>query len=661
MQYRPDIDGLRAAAVIPVLLYHAEITTFSGGYVGVDVFFVISGYLITSLILEEQRNDGFSILRFYQRRMRRIFPALFAMLIFCLAVGFLLFMPADFRRLGATVAATTLFASNLLFARHGGYFDSGMDLKPLLHTWSLGVEEQYYIAFPLFMAVMFLFPRRALFGTLVTLVALSFVWSLVHLAYDPVRAFFLPFGRAWELLLGTLIAMRAQSSMASPRWMAEAFAALGLGAILWSVVSYPADASFPGVKALVPCLGAALVIGSGIEHRTIVARLLSLRIPVFIGLISYSLYLWHLPLLMMSKYYLMRALTGPETLIVLLGSGAIAVLSWRYIEIPFRRRTLPGDTRPVFALAAASMAACLFAGALVYLLNGVPQRLPPDVSSLAMGAIDNTFSNSPCNTTDPKEIAAGRACKIGKTGPGTTPTFAIFGDSIGSSLLPAVESAAAEHGRTGIALTHGGCYPLVGINQFSDPPEHRTACRAFVDASIDYIRSHPAIASVIVVGRWTSAAEGSRFGATMASDWYITDDQSPRPSYAENKNVFVRGITRAVKALAGRNVFVVAAVPEQKVDVPRTAALARYLGRDDVPIDLDRKEYDARQHYVTTTLADLSHRLGFVMVDLGQSLCGERRCAATRDGRSLYADDNHLSRDGALLTTSSFDPVFKPK
>jgi peptidoglycan/LPS O-acetylase OafA/YrhL len=324
MQHRSDIDGLRAAAVIPVLLYHADVAPFSGGYIGVDVFFVISGYLITSLIIEDHNDGRFSILRFYERRMRRIFPALFTVMFFCLAVGFLLFMPADFRRLGATVAATTLFSSNFLFVRQGGYFDSGTELKPLLHTWSLAVEEQYYILFPLFMAAMLLLARRALFRTIVVLAGLSFVWSLVQLAYDPIPAFYLPFGRAWELLVGAMLAIRPPST--SPRWLAEAFAALGLGAILWSAMTYPADASFPGVKALVPCLGAALVIGSGTEHKTLVARLLSLRIPVFVGLISYSLYLWHLPLIVMSKYYLMRGLTGPETALVLLCSLALAVL-----------------------------------------------------------------------------------------------------------------------------------------------------------------------------------------------------------------------------------------------------------------------------------------------------------------------------------------------
>jgi peptidoglycan/LPS O-acetylase OafA/YrhL len=659
MQHRPDIDGLRAAAVIPVLLYHADVAPFSGGYVGVDIFFVISGYLITSLILEDQSAGRFSILGFYERRMRRIFPALFTVLIFCLGVGFLLFMPADFRRLGATVAATTLFSSNLLFVHQGGYFDSGADLKPLLHTWSLAVEEQYYIVFPLFMAAMLVFAKRTLFNTVVVVAGVSFIWSLVQLAYDPIGAFYLPFGRAWELLLGAMLAMRAQSA-AGPRWLAEVLAVLGLGAILWSVVTYPADASFPGVKALVPCVGAALVIGSGIDHKTMVARLLSLHIPVFVGVISYSLYLWHLPLIVVSKYYLMRALTGPETVLVLLCAVALAVLSWRYIETPFRRRPPRINARPMFAAATAVMAACFSAGALIYVLNGLPQRLPAEVSTLAMGAIDNTFSNSFCNTIDQKEIAAGQACNVGYRTAEMAPSFAIFGDSIGSSLLPAIETAATEHGRTGVALTHGGCYPLVGISQSSDPPEHRTACRAFVDASVDYIHSHPSIASVIVVGRWTSAAEGSRFGATMVSDWYITDDQSPSASYAENKNVFIRGMTRAVNALAGRRVFVVTAVPEQKVDVPRTAALARYLGRD-VRVDLDRKDFDARQHFVSAALADLSRHLGFVILDLGQSLCGERRCAATRDGRSLYADDNHLSRDGALLTTSIFDAVFKTK
>src|SRR5262245_3609668 len=208
IKYRPDIDGLRALAVIPVLLFHADFKPFGGGFVGVDVFFVISGYLITSVIAQDIRNSQFSVAKFYERRIRRIFPALFAVLLFCFLVSFLLFMPLDFRRVGASAVAMTLFASNVLFWRLAGYFDAGADLKPLLHTWSLAVEEQYYVVFPLFMAIVSLFARRALLASiLIALSALSFGWSIIHLQYDPAGSFYLPGGRAWELLLGAIIAI----------------------------------------------------------------------------------------------------------------------------------------------------------------------------------------------------------------------------------------------------------------------------------------------------------------------------------------------------------------------------------------------------------------------------------------------------------------------
>ena len=671
-RYRPDIDGLRAMAVVPVLLYHAGVAPFTGGYVGVDIFFVISGYLITSVILEDLRTGRFSILTFYARRIRRIFPALFALLFVCFCVGAVLLMPADFRRLGASIAAMTLFASNLLFAHQAGYFDTGADTNPLLHTWSLAVEEQYYLVFPLLMAAIPLIGARVLRVVLIALAGLSFAWSVVHLAHDPNGAFYLPGGRAWELLLGAMISVHAHSFQPrrpgregkgpAPLWLAELLGAIGAGLILWSVLTYSVHTPFPAVHALAPCLGAAFIISSGTRHPTVIARLLSLRIPVFIGLISYSLYLWHWPMLGMTKYYLMRDMTAAEASLVLLAAALAACLSWRYVEMPFRRGGVLASARPqsLFVVATGVMSISLIVGVAVYISNGWPQRLPADVGSLAMGALDTAARRSSCNAVAPNEIAGGQACEVGATAPDAPRTFAVFGDSIGTSLLPAIDSIAAEHGRKGVNLTRGGCYPLVGISQYSDPPQHRSACSAFVDASVDYVKANPTIASVIIVGRWATAAEGTRFGANMVPDWFITDAESPSAGHAENRNVFIRGMTRAVSAFAGRSVFVVTSVPEQKVDVPRTAALARYLGRD-VRLDIDRSEVDQRQRFVRVVLSKLSAQMGFTILDLGRSFCTANVCAATHGDVPLYSDDNHLSRSGALSVKHVFEPVFKPK
>jgi hypothetical protein len=570
-------------------------------------------------------------------------------------------MPADFRRLGTTIAAVTWFASNILFAQQAGYFDTGADVNPLLHTWSLAVEEQYYLVFPIFMAGMQRVGARALLVSLIAFFILSFAWSVFHLSYDPTGAFYLPAGRAWELLLGAMIGVHKRV-IEPPRWVTELLGAGGVCLILWSVLTYSVHTPFPGAHALVPCLGAAFIIYSGSLHRTMIARLLSVRILMFIGAISYSLYLWHWPMLGMTKYYLMRGITVPEASLVLLACVAVAFPSWRYVEMPFRRGGILGNVRPqsLFVAAAGTMALSIMVGVIIHVSNGWPQRLPADVSSLAMGALDTAARRTPCNSITPDEIADGRACEIGSAVPGAGPSFAVLGDSIGTSLLPAVDSVAAEHGRKGVNLTRGGCYPLVGISQYSDPPEHRRACMEFVKASVDYIKAHPTIASIIVVGRWTSAAEGSRFGANMVRDWYIVDDESPSAGYAENRNVFVRGLTRVVDAFHGRKVFVVASVPEQKVDVPRVAALARYLGRD-VTLDLDRNEFDRRQQFVSAALTELSDKLGFVILDLGRSFCTPSRCVATRGDISLYSDDNHLSRYGALSVKRVFEPVFTSK
>jgi peptidoglycan/LPS O-acetylase OafA/YrhL len=659
IRHRADIDGLRAMAVIPVLLYHAGIAPFAGGYVGVDIFFVISGYLITSIILADVQDGRFSVWRFYERRIRRIFPALFAMLFVCLVVGLVLLMPADFRRLGAAAAAMTMFASNILFARQAGYFDSGADLNPLLHTWSLAVEEQFYLVFPWIIAAIPLVSTRLLLLILGALAVLSFAWGVVHLMYNPIGAFYLPGGRAWELLLGGMISIHRHAP-APDRGLAELIGATGAGLIAWSVVTFSTATPFPGAHALAPCLGAALIIYSGSYHRTAVARLLSLPVLGFIGVISYSLYLWHWPMLGMTRYYLMRDITASEAALVLLAAVGVAILSWRYIEMPFRRGGAFGNARPrrMFAATGVVMAISFAVGGALYISDGWPQRLPGDVGRLAMGAIDTAAKRSSCNTIAPHDIAAGRTCKLGAPAPGGELSFAVFGDSIGSSLLPAIDAVAALHGRKGVELTRGGCYPLVGISQASDPPEHRRSCTAFVNASVDYINAHPTITSVIIAGRWTSAAEGGRFGANMTSDWYITDAESKSTGYTENKDVFIRAITRDVNAFAGRRVFVAMSVPEQKVDVPRIAALARYLGRE-VGLDVDRREFDHRQRFVNVVLTELSTRLGFALLDLGRWFCTANVCPATRGDVSLYSDDNHLSREGALTVKDAFAPVFE--
>ncbi|HEY8017832.1 MAG TPA: acyltransferase, partial [Dongiaceae bacterium] len=350
--YRSDIDGLRAVAVLSVIAFHVKFSAFPGGYIGVDVFFVISGYLIGAIILEEVRAGRFSLLAFYERRVRRIFPALAALLILLSIPAYLYLLPNELTAYGGSVLAATFSVSNFYFLLHTGYFAAPAYYLPLLHTWSLAIEEQFYIFLPLFILLLHRLVPRLLPLLLLAATILSFALCLQKTGVDQAAAFYLPWTRAWELLLGTLVALGLFAQPRTPLWRNVATLA-GLALILGPAVAYNAATVFPGINALAPCLGAALIIAAGRAGDSLVAWLLSWRPLVFIGRISYSLYLWHWPVIV---FMIMSGLT-PSThqpswlkFLAVVISVILATLSWRYVETPFRSGPRRPSRRRLFTL-----------------------------------------------------------------------------------------------------------------------------------------------------------------------------------------------------------------------------------------------------------------------------------------------------------------------
>ena len=296
LHYRPDIDGLRAIAVLSVLAYHLRINMFRGGFVGVDVFFVISGYLISAIILKDIAAGTFSIVSFYERRVRRIFPALIALFVGTTLLAYFFFLPTELIGFAKSLLAALFSVSNFYFWRHSGYFSAPVDTKPLIHTWSLAVEEQFYIFLPIFLFLAHRFFPRRLRTSIVVIALGSFVLSAVGAYRDPTAAFYLPHTRAWELLLGVLISLDVFPAIRGPV-LRNVSTICGLGLISAAVFGFSAYTPFPGIAALLPCVGAALIIAAGRSGNSLVGRMLSLKPMVFIGLISYSLYLWHWPII----------------------------------------------------------------------------------------------------------------------------------------------------------------------------------------------------------------------------------------------------------------------------------------------------------------------------------------------------------------------------
>ncbi|TXH69386.1 MAG: acyltransferase [Thiothrix sp.] len=337
MHYRTEIDGLRAVAVLPVIAYHAGFTGFSGGFVGVDIFFVISGYLISSILLDELQNQNFSLLSFYERRIRRILPALFLVLAFTAAVAWWLLLPHELAAFGRSLISVILFASNLLFWQESDYFATESEYIPLLHTWSLAVEEQYYLIFPLLLAFLWKFGLKAIYLSLGVLAVIGLATSEWLWRVDAGANFYLLPSRFWELLLGALAAVYLKNKQVSTGWLAQCLSLVGLALVLGSIFLLNNSLPFPSSYALFPTLGATLIILFASPHN-LAGQALSLKPLVFVGLISYSAYLWHQPLLVFARMQPYVEANLALMAAMALASLVFAWLSWRFVESPFRNR-----------------------------------------------------------------------------------------------------------------------------------------------------------------------------------------------------------------------------------------------------------------------------------------------------------------------------------
>ncbi len=388
LKYRPDIDGLRAVAVLSVMAFHMELSHFSGGFVGVDVFFVISGYLISAIVFSEISAETYSITSFYERRIRRIFPALFAMLILFSVCALFYMFSSEMVNYAKSLLAASASVSNFYFWQHSGYFDAPT-LNPLLHTWSLAVEEQFYVLFPIYLwAVRRFYPKQLRLSVYVLVVA-SLIASAIVVHFSRSTAFYMPYTRAWELLIGTVLALEVLPRLSSAL-LRNSAALLGIVMIVYSVLAYSRTTLFPGLSALVPCGGAALIIYAGEAGPTLIGRVLSWRPAVFIGLISYSLYLWHWPVILLHKTGLLLSMSSmPATvvehlshrrydqIIEIVVSIVLAILSWKFIENPFRSGRLRFSGRPLFLMASGTAAACIAFSIYAIASAGIPGRMAP--------------------------------------------------------------------------------------------------------------------------------------------------------------------------------------------------------------------------------------------------------------------------------------------
>lgn len=655
IHYRKDIDGLRAIAVIPVVLFHSGIPFFNGGYVGVDIFFVISGFLITNIIMKQLNSDNFSIATFYDRRVRRVFPALFTVLTVTTLVAVWLMLPGEFKQFKQSLVSTLFFFSNYFFMFDVGYFADPAETKPLLHMWSLAVEEQFYVIFPIYLFLVFKYFKKYI-GLLTTfLLFVSFIYSVVLVKYLPGDAFYSTPARAWELMLGSMLAIYPNKTILEKSLISNVLSVVGLLLIVYAVIFFEKTTPFPGAMAAIPVLGSGLILSSAHAKGNLVGKLLSIPFIRFFGLISYSLYLWHWPVLTFGRMYSLGSHPYEIMPALLLIMIVLAFLSWRYIETPFRVNDLFNKNSKIKLNKYSVTLLILFLGLLSMAFSGYKRKVKPEHRTHMEKRVDS----KPMKLTDCEEFKASKRslwlCGLGDLSQSKA-SFVMLGDSHSTALMPGVFESAKRNGKKGLFVGSGGCIALFGVNRVKQGFEH---CRSRMDAFEEYIVNHPEIEQVIIASRWGTYTTGKRYKNTIGDDFYISDDLTENISFAENKNVFERGFERTIEFLKklDKKIVVVTQVPEAEYggwDVVR----ANRLG-----IDVEFRpivvEYHERQKIASDVFNKYQSKGDIHLLKIHEEMCGEIYCDFFKDGKSIYIDNNHISRTYALKLSHVYDYLFE--
>ena len=635
MKYRAEIDGLRALAVTPVILFHAGFEAFNGGFIGVDVFFVISGYLITTIIAEDIENKRFSIVNFYERRARRILPALFFVMLVCMPFAWMWLMPSQMKDFSQSLVAVSLFASNILFWQESGYFVTVGEIKPLLHTWSLAVEEQYYILFPIFLLLTWRFGRDRVFWMIVVIAAISLVLSELGWRHKAIANFYLAPTRAWELFAGSIAAFVVHKHGVRAN---NALSLLGLAAIVFAIFAYDKTTPFPSVYALVPVIGVVLLILFAAKE-TLAARLLGLRVFVGIGLISYSAYLWHQPLYAFARIRLHDD-AGPMLMLALAAASmALAFFSWKYVEQPFRNRR-KYSRKDIFTFSLIGFLFFVFAGYEGHAFNGFGRE---------------TATPEPALNRD----------------------IWILGDSHAEHLVSGMRAMTAGKVRN---MASGGCIPLRDVDRY-DSRFEKGACARMMNAHLDEVVRKDPQAIVMLASMGPVYLDGTPFkGKDLARVTGLGVELITNPEVTDRWDVFEQGMRNTLQQLSALDnalvVFVID-IPELGIDFgcgeygkemrtpwfTLTDLTDRIYAERRKNCFVERDVYEVRTGRYKRLVHDIAREYPRILVfDPTEYFCDRIKCHGYRsDAGYLYRDIDHLSTNGSIYFASNFAEWLKTR
>ncbi len=625
LAWRGDIQGLRGLAILAVVLYHAWPDRFADGFRGVDVFFVLSGYLITDLLLRRAGTGSSSLVDFYAARARRLIPALLALLATLALFGLVALAPRDLVKLGSDLAAASGFSANFWFLTQQDNYFSPQPASPVLHLWSLAVEEQFYLVWPLLILALSRFDRGRWTAVLVAVLAVGSLalWADRWADGSGTLAFYLPDSRTWQLAGGALVALIPAWGLTRPI-LRQGFGALGLVLVVLSCfVAF--DVPGPRARAVMAVGGAMLLIHSGRSAVTLVGRLLSLKPPVFLGTISYSLYLWHWPLLFLPSLVVSRALSNLETVVCLLLAGVVAVLSWRFVEQPFRQGpVLRVPPFKVLVAAVVSMALTAGIGLSLGMLDGFPQRVPADVRQVdARLTIRDRFMAF-CGRDPDAEL-----CQLATAAPAADSELLGWGDSHMRHYIAVLSGWSGAHDVTSGYIWNFGCFPTVLT---ADESWVRPGCVADNREDLAAFGAGPRVRTVVLSTHWTHEI-----------------------GQAAPKGGLRRSLDANLVALRSRfgadvRILIIGPTPEFHTD-PGTCIVRRRTASLNEAFCTNMEPTNAlRAGQVHAVLSEFAGDNPGVRLILPWSrFCGPRRCMTSKDGELLFFDTNHLTPAGAAL------------
>lgn len=681
--YRPEIDGLRALAVLPVIFFHAGIEVFNGGYVGVDIFFVISGYLITTVILKDIEREKFSIIHFYQRRAKRILPALITTITLSLPIAVILLPPSDLENFSKSIISSLTFWSNFQFLSETGYFATPGEYKPLLHTWSLSIEEQFYILYPLFFVVFFTRNKKNFYLLILIILFLSLFfaqWSgnlnfqypfidedLLLYSKSFLTEFMMPFGRIWELALGAVCAFLINSkndyfeAKDEKIFLFNIFSSLGIFLIFFSFFYLSKNFPYPSFYTLIPTFGTALLILFS-QENTFVKKLLSYKVLVFVGLISYSAYLFHYPIFSFIKY----TSTNINNYIYIYIIPVVlffSFLNWKFVEQPFRKKN--SSLKKFILFISISYLFLISIAVYIYTNDGLNKReafiLPKNIEKSFVFS-ENGRKCFDVNYIHKKENHK-EICKIGNLD-NEKIDFVVFGDSHIVNFYPLINELAKKYNKSGLFIGYSGCPPILNVYNLRRDQKEKN-CHE-LNKIILKIVNEQKINNLIFISKWVYYTDGDHLGANLNA-------LSLKPRRSSNKNLskeaFTQGLnsTLEVYEKIEKKVFIVEQAPQQMLGPKQI--YYRSFNKDKMKFtnklshySLHFNEHKKHQSFVKKILNNFEAKYkNLTLINLDDIFCNNpgKKCLIGNEKYSFYIDESHLSTQGANLTKKKFANIIE--